>query len=82
MSNSKAPETAEMSTEDANFQNPGIGSVLEPDANCDGFAKHPIKGTSTNTEADTAPELKIQVPANYQSYRNQGYEYQLRNENM
>jgi hypothetical protein len=82
MSNSKAPETAEMSTEDANFQNPGIGSVLEPNAICDDFTKHSIEGACAISEADTAPELKIQVPANYQSYRNQGYEYQLRNENM
>ena len=82
MSNSKAPVTAEMNTEDVNFQNPELGSILEPDAICGGFTKHSIKGTSANSEADIAPELKIQVPANYQSYRNQGYEYQLRNENM
>jgi hypothetical protein len=79
--NKKVVETAS-GTEDDNFQHPELGSVLEPGANCDGFTKHSIKGTSANSEADTAPELKIQVPANYQSSRNQGYEYQLRNENM
>jgi hypothetical protein len=50
----KAQLTAEMSRKDVNFQNPEIGSVLEPDDNCDGFTKHSIEGTSANSEADPA----------------------------
>jgi hypothetical protein len=54
MCNCKAQLTAEMSKDDDNFQNPELGSVLKPDAICDGFTKHKIKGTYSNSEADTA----------------------------
>jgi hypothetical protein len=54
MSNCKAPETAEMFNEVVNFQNPEVEPVLEPDAICNGFTKHSMEGTYSNSEADTA----------------------------
>ncbi len=66
MSNCKSPVTAEMSTEDVNFQNPELGSVLEPNAFCDGFTKHSIEGTSANSEADPATGNNLNLQEEHQ----------------